>query len=101
MAGGAAKAGSASSGKTPVIQTGWKRLDGWIAAIAAAVDANHKECVTRSFTDRGKASSAEPGGVAGGAGGGGGTTETVTGAVNGVPATLNVMTDGAGWTEIP
>lgn len=29
-----------------------------------------------------------------------GTPETVTGAVNGVPATLVVMTDGTGWTEI-
>lgn len=29
-----------------------------------------------------------------------GTPETVTGAVNGVPSTLNVLTDGSGWTEI-
>lgn len=33
-------------------------------------------------------------------GGGGGKLETVTGAVNGVPATLKVSTDGKGWIAI-
>lgn len=30
----------------------------------------------------------------------GGTIEVVTGAVNGVPATLNVLTDGSGWVDV-
>lgn len=42
----------------------------------------------------------EPSSADGGGGGGADNLETVTGAVNGVPSTLNVQTDGAGWTAI-
>lgn len=35
-----------------------------------------------------------------GGGGGGDNLEEITGAVNGVPSTLQVQTDGNGWTAI-
>lgn len=80
MARGAATAGSAGAGpgldnaglagNAPIISTGWKRLDGWIAAIARTIDANHNECVQRSFHDRGKAADDAAGGGTGGGGAG-------------------------------
>lgn len=79
-------------------ETGWKTLDNWGAQIAGVINDNHDECVQRDFHSRGDpvASGVE----AAAEGASGGDFETVTGAVNGVPATLQVATDGNGWTEI-
>ena len=68
------------------------------AQIIAYIDAN-KVKNSATVTVEGQ----YPDGVTLKAAGGGadGDLETITGAVNGVPSTLEVMTDGAGWTTIP
>jgi hypothetical protein len=72
----------------------------WANQIAKVINANHQECVTRHAF--GSATKTDTGGEGGGDGGGstGGDVEIVTGAVNGVLSTLNVQTDGTGWTPI-
>jgi hypothetical protein len=87
---------------------GWMRA--WAAKVAAAIKANKPTAgigISVNESGSGIAISEskqsnkenESGGDDGG-GESGGETETVIGAVNGVPATLNVMTDGSGWVGL-
>jgi hypothetical protein len=73
----------------------------WANQIAKAINANHQECVARHAF--GSATKTDTGGEGGGDSGGStgdDDVEIVTGAVNGVPSTLNVITDGSGWIGI-
>jgi hypothetical protein len=77
-----------------------RELRGWCDEIADEVDSKQDadEATTRDFYSHCDSGS-ETDAPRGGSGGGSGDTETVTGAVNGVPATLVVVTEGT-WVEI-
>lgn len=86
---------------TPSLDRGPKFLIAWSKGVAAQLDAIIKQLQVMGFWAKSGSPRGEGEGAGDdGGGGGGGGIETVTGAVNGAPSTLNVATDGNGWTAI-
>jgi hypothetical protein len=100
--GGSAQVSSAGSGIKTKPLNGFGKLGRWLNSLRAdlvrtEVMGGLGTAINQTASGRSVDTNAPNDG---GGGGGGSDFETITGAVNGVPSTLNVATDGATWVPV-